>query len=317
MVWHHLSASRLPAQIANAVMPLTLAALEAIRDELCADDIAIPGEAVSWVEDEAREFFDSGGQQLPRKPGLDGAEVVAYYEVRKPTVHNVGPGFLTGALNRALFGGDCEQSDADSSAAASVSAAAAAAVELGTLAELQARGGHVAELRALVVGGHHAALTARLKTLGYAKLGHRVQIEHALRKPVDGGDGGAAAAAAPPADAEPHDGEELLRSLRLDALWPKFETDGLTSVRRLAEAMTHDPQGFDKQMALMGIKRVQRRLLVSALRQAAGGGGAAVGSSGGGGGRGGGVGGPAGDGYVTEDDDEFDAEEWAGAGELV
>ena len=288
-------------------MPLTIAELKAIRDELCADDIDIPDEAISWIESEAHEFFESGGQQLPRKQGLQGAEVLAYYEVRKPTVHNVAPGFLMGALSSTLFGGDGEQADADSSASTSVSAAAA---EPGSLAELQARGGHIDELRTLVARGDRTALTERLKALGYAKLGHRVQIEQDLLTPSDG----VAAVAALPTDAEPRDGEELLRSLGLAKLWPKFETDGLTSVRRLAEALTHDPQGFDKQMALMGVKRTQRKLLVSALRQTAGV-GAAAGSSGGRSGSG--AGGPPGDGYVTEDNDEFDAEEWAGTGELL
>ena len=290
-------------------MPMTLAALEAIRDELCADDIDIPDEAISWIEPEAREFFESGGQQLPRKQGLQGAEVLAYYEVRKPTVHNVAPDFLMGALNSTLFGGDGEQTDGNnSSAAASVSAAAT--VEPGGLAELEARGGRSEELRTLAICGDRAALSERLKALGYVKLGHRVQIEQALLAPKDS----AAAAAALPADVEYRDGEELLRSLGLAKAWPKFKTDGLTSVRRLAEALTHDPQGFDKQMALMGVKRTQRKLLVSALQQTAGI-CAVAGSSGGHSGSG--VGGVPGDGYVTEDDDEFDAEEWARAGELL
>ena len=74
------------------------------------------------------------------------------------------------------------------------------------------------------------------------------------------------------------DGEQLLRSLGLAAKWPAFKADGLVSVERMLRALEHDPKGLDKQLALMSVKRAQRKLLVAALRQRAG---VAAGSSGG------------------------------------
>ena len=259
-------------------MPLTLAQLEAIRDECLADDVEIPPESVAWIEAEARAYFESGGAELPRKPGLEGAEVLAYYEVRKPTVHNSSPAFLMDALHTTLYGEDRG------------GAPAAAQPEAGSLAELRSRGGDVAALRALAASDR-AALSEQLRALGYAKLGHRLQAERAL--------------AASPPEAEATDGEELLRSLGLAARWPAFRTDGLVSVQRMLHALEQDPEGFDKQMALMGIKRSQRKLLVGALRQSAGAASCAPA---------GGAVGTAGDGYATEEDSEFDVDEFAGSG---
>lgn len=253
-------------------MPLTPAQLETIRDECCADDVDIPDEAVAWIEPEARDFFMSGGVELPRKLGLEGAEVLAYYETRKQTVHNSSPEFLMGALQATLFGQGSQ--DAESGTP-----------EPGSLAELQTRGVDLTELRALAEADR-AALSERLRALGYSKLGHRLQLEKALLH-----------------KSEAEDGQELLRTLGLSAKWPVFKTDGLTSVARMLHALGDDREGFDKQMALMGIKRTQRKLLVAALRQTAGGDASRDG-------------GAVGDGYLTEDDLDFDVDGYAAGGEL-
>ena len=219
-----------------AAMPLTAAELETIRDECLADDVEIPAEAVAWIEEEAVAFFESGGTELPRKPGLQGAEVLAYYEVRKPTVNSSSSAFLMDALHSALH---LEGEPAD-------------------------RGGSSAE-----------------------------------PEPGGLGLGDSPLASTPVAE----DGEKLLRSLGLAAKWPAFKADGLVSVERMLRALEHDPKGLDKQLALMSVKRGQRKLLVGALRQSAG---AAAGSPGGAGANG--------DGYVTEDESDFDFDEYAGSG---
>ena len=219
---------------------MTAVELEAIRDECLADDVEIPAEAVAWIEEEAHAFFESGGTELPRKPGLQGAEVLAYYEVRKPTVNSSSSAFLMDALHSALR---LEDEPVDRG---------------GTSAE---PGGLAAEGE--VCGGN--------------------PLENSLSPPVV------------------EDGEKLLRSLGLAANWPAFKADGLVSVERMLRALEHDQEGLDKQLALMGVKRGQRKLLVSALRQSAG---AIAGSLGGAG--------TTGDGYATEDESDFDFDEYAG-----
>ena len=220
-----------------AAMPLTAAELETIRDECLADDVEIPAEAVAWIEEEAVAFFESGGTELPRKPGLQGAEVLAYYEVRKPTVNSSSSAFLMDALHSALH---LEGEPAD-----------------------------------------HGGSSAKPEPGGFG-LGDDSLL-----------------ASTPVAE----DGEKLLRSLGLAAKWPAFKADGLVSVERMQRALEHDPRGLDKQLALMSVKRGQRKLLVGALRQSAG---AAAGSPGGAGANG--------DGYVTEDESDFDFDEYAGSG---
>ena len=44
-------------------MPLTLAELEAIRDDCFADDLAIPLGATKWSRDDAVQYFESGGRK--------------------------------------------------------------------------------------------------------------------------------------------------------------------------------------------------------------------------------------------------------------
>jgi len=61
-------------------MVLTTEDLLRVREECLADDIEIPAEAVSWVEAEAREYFESGGTKFPRHIGLEGAETHTYFE---------------------------------------------------------------------------------------------------------------------------------------------------------------------------------------------------------------------------------------------
>ena len=53
-------------------MPLTLAELEAIRDDCFADDLAIPLGATKWSRDDAVQYFESGGRkEIPcRTPSL-------------------------------------------------------------------------------------------------------------------------------------------------------------------------------------------------------------------------------------------------------
>ena len=261
-------------------MPLTPACLEAIRDECLADDVEIPAEAVAWTEEEACAFFESGGRELPRKPGLEGAEVLAYYEVRKPTVDSSSSAFLMDALHSALH---LEDQLVDRGSGATEP-------EPGGLWEaVEALGGNLAELRALAITDR-VALSEQLQALGYTKLGPRLQLENSLLAP-------------PPVT---EDGEHLLRSLGrgLASKWPAFKADGLVSVERMLRALEQDPESFDKQMALMGVRRPQRKLLVGALRQSTGaaasllGGGAAS----------------NGDGYATEDESDFDFEEYAGSG---
>ena len=56
-------------------MPLTEAQLDELRAEYYAEDVPINEEMLSWSEDQAREFFDSGGTKLPgaaAAPALQG-----------------------------------------------------------------------------------------------------------------------------------------------------------------------------------------------------------------------------------------------------
>jgi hypothetical protein len=73
-----------------------MAQLDDIRAECLADDIDIPAEAVSWIECEARTFFESGGTCFPRKQGLEGAETLAWCVIAR---HLVGQCLLGGVWN--------------------------------------------------------------------------------------------------------------------------------------------------------------------------------------------------------------------------
>jgi len=84
-------------------MPLTMAQLDDIRAECLADDIDIPAEAVSWIECEARTFFESGGTCFPRKQGLEGAETLAWYDLQQRQFESTDTNTMLDALSNALF----------------------------------------------------------------------------------------------------------------------------------------------------------------------------------------------------------------------
>lgn len=69
-----------------------------------ADDVPVPPEAVAWVECEAREYFESGGIQLPQiMGGFEGAEIHSFYELKQKRVEHQGMDDMLDALSSALF----------------------------------------------------------------------------------------------------------------------------------------------------------------------------------------------------------------------
>ena len=82
-------------------MPLTRERLLELQSDCHADDIEIPDEAVAWVEKEAIDFFQSGGETYPRPAGLESCEIHAYYDKRRDEVANSSDTMLA-ALERAL-----------------------------------------------------------------------------------------------------------------------------------------------------------------------------------------------------------------------
>ena len=46
-------------------MPLTAERLKEIQDECLADDVDVPPEATAWTDEQAYEFFESGGKTRP------------------------------------------------------------------------------------------------------------------------------------------------------------------------------------------------------------------------------------------------------------
>jgi hypothetical protein len=66
-----------------------------------ADDVDIPPEAVAWIEHEARTFFESGGVELPRPRGLEGAEIHAFYDIAREDAKS-STAVMMAALARTL-----------------------------------------------------------------------------------------------------------------------------------------------------------------------------------------------------------------------
>jgi len=86
-----------------AAMPLTMEELDDIRAECLADDIDIPEEAASWVKGEAIKFFESGGTLFPRNEGLEGAETLAWYDLKQRQFESTDADTMLDALSMALF----------------------------------------------------------------------------------------------------------------------------------------------------------------------------------------------------------------------
>lgn len=84
-------------------MPITMEEILEIRNELMADDVDVPPEALSWVSCEVREFFESGGRVIPRPPGFEGAEIHAWYELEQRRFEQTDTDTMMDALSAALF----------------------------------------------------------------------------------------------------------------------------------------------------------------------------------------------------------------------
>mmetsp|Transcript_48144 Transcript_48144/g.79775 ORF Transcript_48144/g.79775 Transcript_48144/m.79775 type:complete len:179 (+) Transcript_48144:59-595(+) len=82
-------------------MPLTHDDLFEIRESCLADDVPIPHEGISWTESEAKEYFESGGKKFPRHMGLEGAETLAYYDLKKEELKQSSSTMLA-ALGKTL-----------------------------------------------------------------------------------------------------------------------------------------------------------------------------------------------------------------------
>ena len=115
--------------------------------------------------------------------------------------------------------------------------------EPNSLGELEARGGDIEELRALLARGDRAALTERLKALGYAKMGHRVQMEKAMLAPSSPSSDGEGArrsapldAAAVQAAAAAGGGGEVLVGIEVLGVAPPPRRRGVDTAALLAEA---------------------------------------------------------------------------------
>lgn len=69
-----------------------------------ADDIAIPPEAVAWIEGELITYFESGGNELPEiGRGFDGAEIHAHYELSQKRPEHQNMDDMLDALSSAIF----------------------------------------------------------------------------------------------------------------------------------------------------------------------------------------------------------------------
>ena len=92
-----------------------------------ADDIDIPEEATAWLESEAIAFFESGGVELPRPSGLAGAEIQAFYDVKREEAA-CSSAVMVAALARTLYGGKEPPAGTDVEATSSAAATESNAV---------------------------------------------------------------------------------------------------------------------------------------------------------------------------------------------
>lgn len=85
-------------------MPLTAERLKEIQDECLADDVDVPPEATAWTDEQAYEFFESGGKTLPRiGAGFQGAEIHTFYELNQQRFESTSSDAMLDALSSALF----------------------------------------------------------------------------------------------------------------------------------------------------------------------------------------------------------------------
>ena len=83
---------------------MTMERLVEIQNECLADDIEIPKEATAWLEIEARAYFESGGNELPKiMGGFEGAEIHAFYEMNQTRFETTDQDTMMDALSAALF----------------------------------------------------------------------------------------------------------------------------------------------------------------------------------------------------------------------
>merc|ERR1711920_134514 len=87
----------------NLHMPISSERLIELQAECLADDIDIPEEATAWAESDVVAFFESGGTELPRKPGLAGAEIIAFYDMKRQEAAS-SSAVMVAALARTLYG---------------------------------------------------------------------------------------------------------------------------------------------------------------------------------------------------------------------
>ena len=136
-------------------MPLSLAQLESIRCEEFADDITIDLDAMSsWTDDEARDYFASGGLKVPSSivDLSDAAPSVAAVDARLTSLlDDLGLSDLAQPLAGTSF----------------VSLTNILAIDVATKS---------------VAADRRAALLAELKTRGVASLAHRQKLATALAK---------------------------------------------------------------------------------------------------------------------------------------